>query len=737
MQKALLFCLVLLTASISIAATAERPMLIHVDISNKQALAILRQYDFDIAAVIDGKAEIIANDADLKSLQNLGLNPIVIHDDLISFYQSRMPLGTTMGGFRTFSECLAFMDSLHTLYPSITTSRDSVGNTYQGRGIWAMKISDNPNIDEDEPEFFINALTHAREPMGMECTLRFMQYLCANYGSDPLVTDLVNNREFYFIPVVNPDGYEYNRTTYPGGGGMWRKNRHGSGIDLNRNWGYMWGYDDIGSSPNSSDETYRGTSAFSEPETQAMRNYVNAHHFSIGMNFHTYGGYFLYSWCYSDIYAPDNDLMMAIGDSCVATNGYERGTAWEVLYNTNGDANDWMYGENTEKPSFFGFTYEVGFDGFWPDPANITPYWNGILPGLLFLSRIADNPYASAAPVAPVMNPIGNVSQNHFTATWTHSDAENPAVAFELKQLSGLQQGADNFENGADAWTIQNFSLSNARNYSPSASLFSGSYSNYNATALQIEPIDIVAGDTIKFWAWYSIEPDWDYTYVMLSTDGGANWNYLPGNITTTYNPHGNNLGNGITGESGGWVQGKFPLNAYAGHSGLIQIRYKTDASVEYEGFYMDDFSPVITFQQSEILDSNIPGMSYDVTHLTDGTYYFQVRARDAQNQWSGFSNREEAVVQITGQGCIYTAADINGNGVFNGIDITYGVSYLKGGIAPPDVCDCPGHGLIFAAADINGNCVFNGVDITYGVNYLKGIGAPPASCPDCPPQSR
>jgi murein tripeptide amidase MpaA len=95
----------------------------------------------------------------------------------------------------------------------------------------------------------------------------YMWYLLENYGTDPEATYLVDNREMYFVPCFNPDGYEYNRQTDPNGGGMWRKNRRNNGgsygVDLNRNFGYMWGYDDLGSSPIPSSETYRGPSAFS------------------------------------------------------------------------------------------------------------------------------------------------------------------------------------------------------------------------------------------------------------------------------------------------------------------------------------------------------------------------------------------------------------------------------------------------------------------------------------------
>lgn len=259
----LLICILFL-AAISTAATKNRPMLVKVNINDKSAIEILRGQYFDIAYVSPGNfAEIVADDADYQKLQSAGLNPQIIHEDLVAFYQSRYPVGATMGGFRTYSEAVAYMDSLHTQYPSITIAKTSIGTSIEGRALWMMKISDNPGTDEPEPEVFINGLIHAREPMGMESTLRYMKYLCQNYGTDSLATYLVNNREFYFVPIINPDGYEYNRQTDPLGGGMWRKNRNtNGGIDLNRNWGYMWGYDDIGSSPYAGDETYRGTAPF-------------------------------------------------------------------------------------------------------------------------------------------------------------------------------------------------------------------------------------------------------------------------------------------------------------------------------------------------------------------------------------------------------------------------------------------------------------------------------------------
>jgi hypothetical protein len=639
---------ILLFASLAPAATSERPMLARVDLKQPGAISALRAGDFDIAMIArNDYADIVADDADFKKLQDAGLNPQTIHADLVSFYQSRFPVTATMGGFRTLSEALAYMDTLHALYPDLTTARDSIGYTYQGRAIWMMKISDNPNVDEDEPEFFINGLIHAREPMGMECCLRFMEYLLSNYASDTSVANLVNNREFYFVPIINPDGYEYNRQIAPGGGGMWRKNRHGQGIDLNRNWGYMWGYDNNGSSPSPISETYRGASAFSEPETQSLRNFIDSRHFKLIMNFHAYANDFLYPWGYTTIYTPDQDLFRIMSDSIHAINNYATGTPWERLYLTNGETNDWQYGEQVEKPKMLGTCMEVGNDndGFWPTPSRIPVIWGEVLPALLYLSRIAAEPYAQVPPRAPILNPIGDIFSDTFTVSWQHSDTLNPATSFELKEYSGLQRLTDDFELNYGYWSTLGFYLDNTRYHSGGYSLFSGAQDNFDATAIRTNTINVNAGDTIQFWTWYDIEPGYDYAYVQLSTDGGITFTNLAGNITTTANPNGQNHGNGITGSSIDWQLAKFPLDNYVGQNVTLALRYITDAHTLGEGFYVDDFWPVEVFQNEIILSSNIPNNYFRVNGRSEGNYFYEVRARDAQGQWSVFSNREEAIV--------------------------------------------------------------------------------------------
>ena len=208
----------------------------------------------------------------------------------------------------------------------------------------------------------------------------FLWYLLEN----PTQTDIasiLSERELYFIPVINPDGYLYNQTIEPNGGGMWRKNRrlHNDGeigVDLNRNFGYNWGYDSIGSSAHTSSNVYRGESAFSEPETQAIRDFVKTKNFHVAMNYHSYGNLMIFAWGYTQEACEDSAYHTDLGIHMTEFNWYEVGQGSRVLYFTNGDINDWMYGDTVSKNKIFSYVPEVGDPdyGFWPPENLIIPY---------------------------------------------------------------------------------------------------------------------------------------------------------------------------------------------------------------------------------------------------------------------------------------------------------------------------------------------------------------------------
>jgi hypothetical protein len=333
-------------------------------------------------------------------LSEITAYPVPVHFELGS-----------MGGFYTLQEVLQELDSMHLLYPDLVKAKATAGNSnsIENRPVYYVKISDNPNIQEQEPRVFYNALTHAREPMGMQLLIYFMWYLLENYETSEEIQYLVNNLELYFIPVVNPDGYEYNHINNPVGGGMWRKNRRNNGdgtfgVDLNRNFGYMWGYDNTGSSPIPGDETYRGTGPFSEPETQIIRDFCNEREFKQSLNYHTYSNLLLYPWSYITQMTPDSLIELNFADILTRENQYTSGVPGAILYNTNGDANDWMYGEQTTKPVIYPFTPEAGndADGFWPVPSRIIPLAQENMYQNLMLAHLTLK-YAETRDMSPVI----------------------------------------------------------------------------------------------------------------------------------------------------------------------------------------------------------------------------------------------------------------------------------------------------------------------------------------------
>lgn len=354
--------------------------------------------------------------ADLKAIRSSsalsGLTPV----------PEGFSLGS-MGGFCTNSQMLAHLDTMHARFPNLITAREPISpiTTHDGNQLYYVRISDNPTVNENEPSVLFTGLTHAREPIGMQQQLFFMYYLLENYDKDPYLKALIDTTQIYFIPCVNPDGYIYNQQTYPGGGGMWRKNRLDNGdgtygVDLNRNFGYMWGYDDDGSSPYTFSETYRGESAFSEPETQAIRDFVNQNLFCISLNYHSYGNLLIYPFGYQIIETPDSVTFHDFAFRMSAFNGYSTGTSGQLLYNTNGDINDWLYGDDSQHPAVIGMTPEIGNstdDGFWPSVDRIIPLCQENVPANMRVIELAGH-YAEVSDESPMHLPQ-NEGYMHFS----------------------------------------------------------------------------------------------------------------------------------------------------------------------------------------------------------------------------------------------------------------------------------------------------------------------------------
>ncbi len=309
--------------------------------------------------------------------------------------------------YHDYAEMVAVLQQAALDHPAIL-SLSSLGLAYEGRTLWAVKISDNVGVDEDEPEVLFTHHQHAREHLTVEMGLYILAMLTGEYGVDPQITNLVDNREIWLVFDANPDGGEFDIAT--GSYVSWRKNRQpnaGSssiGTDLNRNWGYRWGCCG-GSSGTTSSTTYRGPAAFSAPETAVLRDFVDSRviggtqQITSHIDFHTYGELVMWPYGYTgtdvppDMTQDDHDVFVAIGQTMAASNGYTPQQLYD-LYVTDGTINDWLYGVHR----IFTYTFEMypvsSSPGFYPPDEVIPAETARNRAAVLYLLEQAACPYA-------------------------------------------------------------------------------------------------------------------------------------------------------------------------------------------------------------------------------------------------------------------------------------------------------------------------------------------------------
>ncbi len=346
----------------------------------------------DVLGVRDGAMEVVASPAQAAALREQGLT-IDLAGDWSAMLAARgggptraadFPAGDE--GYHTYDEMVAALQSASSAHPDIT-ALSSIGSSHEGRDLPIIKISDNAATDEDEPEVLFTCNMHAREHLTTEMCLHIVDRFTSGYGSDPTVTGFVDAKEIYVVPSQNPDGAEFDISggEYQG----WRKNRQPNsdgtvGTDINRNFSYNWGCCG-GSSGSPSAEDYRGPSAASAPEVQAVQAFVDSR--VVGgvqqikghIDFHTFSELVL--WPFGHTYdtvtegmtQEEYDRFSSVGREMASANGYTPDQS-SGLYITDGDINDWMWGEH----KVLSYCFEMypsggGIDGFYPPDEDIAP----------------------------------------------------------------------------------------------------------------------------------------------------------------------------------------------------------------------------------------------------------------------------------------------------------------------------------------------------------------------------
>jgi carboxypeptidase T len=285
----------------------------------------------------------------------------------------------------------------------------SIGKSTEGREIVGVRIGTQAKdalTPTALPGVVFMGGHHAREHLSVEVPLLLAHFLAES--KDPTTLKLLDTRDIFIIPMVNPDGAEFDIST--GDYQMWRKNRAANsgnscqGVDINRNYGYEWGTG--GSSEDACSDVYMGPKPFSEPETLAIKGFVEGHlNLKVLLTFHTYSELVLYPWGHTyDPIQNQNDLatFQKMAQTMANWNGYTP-EATHDLYIASGDTTDWAYGTL----GVFAFTFEMspngsngfGGGGFYPGPAEIQHSFQANLKPAMYLIDIADNPHrAVTAP---------------------------------------------------------------------------------------------------------------------------------------------------------------------------------------------------------------------------------------------------------------------------------------------------------------------------------------------------
>jgi hypothetical protein len=328
-----------------------------------------------------------------QQLKNLGYVVRIITPDISGIYERNF--AGSDGRYLTYSEFIDTMALIAQNNPTIC-KLETLGTSYNGNLLLAMKVSDQPQLHENEPIVHFEGGIHGDEKIGWAICFELLKYLVRNYGTDTLVTRLIDTREIYIIPMYNPDGYI-------------RSSRYnGNSVDLNRNWGWMWG-----------DESSQGAYPFSEPENRAVLNHILDNPASIFVSYHAGTTFISHPWSYCYSYQntiPELSLIQFLSARYDYWTRYTYGQGCDSMYPINGSTKDFDYGYG-----MMGWSIEVHLQKT-PPASEIDPCFNLNLPAMLeFIHRagqgihgtVTDARTGLPVPCQVWVQPANWLSYNH------------------------------------------------------------------------------------------------------------------------------------------------------------------------------------------------------------------------------------------------------------------------------------------------------------------------------------
>ncbi len=614
---------------------------------------------FDIVQTYDnGSVDFVTNSSERRKLLESGFVATTRISDMESFYRARNGSSRSMGGFYTWDEASAWIDSLVSANPAIACT-ESIGDTYQGRPQRVIKLSVNNDFDNDDPSLanaWYDGLIHAREGAAMRNVRYWMMWLCSNYQrngySGYQATWVLENREIWCLPVNNVDGWVYNETTSPGGGGMHRKNMNftagGDGVDLNRNWSVDWG--GSGSSGSPSDQTYRGTGPLSEPESSNIDAFWQDHIPTQMHSTHTYSNVLIYPWGFTSTPTTHAAAYSTQAEMMVNWSTGEDHYVSSIFGASAGNTRDHSYGLY----GAMSWNHETGasFAGFWPSATEVVKLSRRNLRSYLVTAFLAGCAYDPHEPGVPVVEDIGSVSVP-FTINW---DDAAYADSYSLQRLENYQVLLDDHGDSGPFDKV-NWIMTASQYHSGTQSYVSNGTGQM--TWQQSVTIPANGGGRLSFWSMQDITPTSYQGAFSYSSDGGTNWYYLQtfgrDDMTWRFNIH--------------------ELDEFQGQT--LMFRWESHGSSSSCKLFIDDIK--VEVWDANILQADeISGSEYTVTSMNNGNYYFRVWATDndfgpgwpsqaqpAQVNTSGVEDAFEGITpQVSGLGLItpnpvYTSATI------------------------------------------------------------------------------
>jgi carboxypeptidase T len=334
-----------------------------------KGLLMFDEYRRDaVVSYVRGTVMILATKAEAEVLRERGFQPTVVMEDTnqLNLYKRAM-YGPTMKMstiYHTYEQIIDEVDALAKKYPRLI-KKFPIGETSQEkRTIYAVKVSDDVQKDQDKPRILFNGCHHADEIMGAEISMAMIHELVEKYETNPEITDWINRYEIFVVPVVNVDGHHVvTHNIDP----RWRKNTRDTngngvlhdypeGVDVNRNYDFNWAH---GGSDDPMSERYRGPYPFSESENRAMRSLAEAQRFVLSITYHSQGEVIYYPWDWQGRKAPDDKLLTEIANGLAASIKTMKGdTSYKAEYGagTVGQTYPWLYGSY----GTFDFVVETG-----------------------------------------------------------------------------------------------------------------------------------------------------------------------------------------------------------------------------------------------------------------------------------------------------------------------------------------------------------------------------------------